>query len=179
MWESLVYRTIWKWVGLPLYVWIPLPSTSLEIFNQGFHIIWMKSRGMCVKGIHGKDLVFHLETSEKTLLLQGCELEITTVVKVCSVAQLCPFYDPMDCSPPCSSVHGIFQARILEWVDIYSSRGSSQTRDWTHVSCFSLHWQADSWLLSHLGSRVYPKARGNFLQTPYVLLIFLRTGRNC
>ena len=34
----------------------------------------------------------------------------------------------MDCSPPGSSVHGIFQARILEWVAIFSSRGSSQPR---------------------------------------------------
>ena len=42
------------------------------------------------------------------------------------------------------------------------------------VSCFSLHWQADSLLLSHLGSPVYPKARGNILQTPCVLLMFLR-----
>ena len=41
----------------------------------------------------------------------------------------------MDCSPPGSSVHGIFQARILEWVAIYFSRGSSQPRDWTWVSC--------------------------------------------
>ena len=37
--------------------------------------------------------------------------------------------DPMDCSPPGSSVHGILQARILEWVDIPSSRGSSPPRD--------------------------------------------------
>ena len=41
-------------------------------------------------------------------------------------------YDPMDCSPPgSSSVHGIFQARILEWVAIFFSRGSSSPRDWT------------------------------------------------
>ena len=39
------------------------------------------------------------------------------------------FCDPMDGSPPGSSVHGIFQARILEWVAISSSRGSSQPRD--------------------------------------------------
>ena len=45
--------------------------------------------------------------------------------------------DPMDCSPPGSSVHGIFQARILEWVGMLSSRGSSQLRDPTHVSCVS------------------------------------------
>jgi len=41
----------------------------------------------------------------------------------------------LDCSPPGSSVNGILQARILEWVAISFSRGSSQPRDQTHVSC--------------------------------------------
>ena len=41
----------------------------------------------------------------------------------------------MDCSPPGSSVHGILQARILEWVAISFSRESSQIGDWTHISC--------------------------------------------
>ena len=51
------------------------------------------------------------------------------------VAQSCPtFCDPMDCSPPGSSVHRILQARILAWVAIPFSRGSSQPRDWTQVS---------------------------------------------
>ena len=51
------------------------------------------------------------------------------------VAQLCPtLCDPMDCSLPHSSVHGIFQARILEWVAISFSRASSQPRDRTRVS---------------------------------------------
>ena len=45
--------------------------------------------------------------------------------------------DPMDCSLPDSSVHGIFQARILEWVAISFSRGSSQPRDRTQVSCIA------------------------------------------
>ena len=50
------------------------------------------------------------------------------------VAQLClTLCDPMDCSLPGSSVHG-FQARILEWVPISFSRGSSPPRDWTQVS---------------------------------------------
>ena len=49
-------------------------------------------------------------------------------------AQSCPtLYDPMDCSPPESSVYGIFQARIPEWVAISFSRGSSQPRDRTRV----------------------------------------------
>ena len=43
--------------------------------------------------------------------------------------------DPMDCGPPVSFVHGIFQARILEWVTIPFSRGSSQPRDQTQISC--------------------------------------------
>ena len=54
------------------------------------------------------------------------------------VAQSCPtLCDPMDCSPPGSSVHGILQARILEWVAMPSSRGSSQARDRTRVSCLA------------------------------------------
>ena len=51
------------------------------------------------------------------------------------VAQSCPtLCDPMDCSLPGSSVHGIFQARVLEWVAISFSRESSQPRDRTRVS---------------------------------------------
>ena len=42
--------------------------------------------------------------------------------------------NPMDCSPPGSSVHGILQVRILEWVFIHFSRGSSRPRDWTLIS---------------------------------------------
>ena len=43
--------------------------------------------------------------------------------------------DPMDCSLPGSPIHWIFQARVLEWVAISFSRGSSWPRDWTPVSC--------------------------------------------
>ena len=45
------------------------------------------------------------------------------------------FCNSMDCSPPDSTIHGIFQARILEWVAIFYSRGSSWPRDRTWVSC--------------------------------------------
>ena len=53
------------------------------------------------------------------------------------VAKLCLNCSSVDCSPPVSSVHGILQARILEWVAISFSRGSSLTRDQTQVSCFA------------------------------------------
>ena len=56
-------------------------------------------------------------------------------------AQSCPtLCDPMDCSLPGSSIHGILQARILEWVAISSFRWSSQPRDQTrvsHISCIA------------------------------------------
>ena len=54
------------------------------------------------------------------------------------VAQLCPtLCDPVDCSLPGSSVHGILQARILEWIAIAFSRGSSWPRNLTQVSSIS------------------------------------------
>ena len=62
----------------------------------------------------------------------------------CSVAQSCPtLCDPIDCSPPGSSVHGIVLARILECFAIHFARGSSPPRDQTCL----LPWQAGSLLL--------------------------------
>ena len=59
-------------------------------------------------------------------------------VCVCVCAQLCTtLCDSMDCSPPGSSVHGILQAKIREWVAMPSSRGSPQPRDRPHVSYVS------------------------------------------
>ena len=59
-------------------------------------------------------------------------------LRVCSVAQLClTLCDPVDCTPPGSSVHGILQARIPEWVAMPSSRGSSPPRNRTWVSYVS------------------------------------------
>ena len=54
------------------------------------------------------------------------------------VTQLCSILcDPIDCNPPGFCVHGILQTRILEWVDIPFSKGSSQPTDWTQVSCIA------------------------------------------
>ena len=72
----------------------------------------------------------------------------------CSVAQSClTVCNPIDCSPPGSSVHGILQARKVEWVPMPSSRGSSQPRGRTLVSCL-WHWQVDSLSLCHLGGPI-------------------------
>ena len=76
-------------------------------------------------------------------------------VRVRSVAQLCPILcDPMDCSLPAFSVHGILQARMLEWVAISYSRdlpepGILQTQGSNLSFLHLLHWQVDSLLLRH------------------------------
>ena len=70
--------------------------------------------------------------------------------------------DPMDCSPPSSSVHRILQARILEWVPVPSSWGSSQTRDQTQASAL----QADSLLSETPGKPSLLFAVFSFLEGP-------------
>ena len=60
----------------------------------------------------------------------GCPLYACSVVSDCVTPWTV-------CSPPGSSVHGIFQPRVLMWVAISYSRGSSPPRDWTSVSCIS------------------------------------------
>ena len=67
-------------------------------------------------------------------------MQLTSSCTTCMHSQSlsCPtLCNPMDCSPPVSSVHGIFQTRILEWVAISYFRGSSRSKAWTHFSCVS------------------------------------------
>ena len=65
----------------------------------------------------------------------GCSW-IKLLLLCCLLTKTCLIlWDPMDCSPPGSSVHGISQARILEWVAISFSRAPSWPKDWIQVSC--------------------------------------------
>jgi len=65
--------------------------------------------------------------SKRVKILAGVKLRTCPCVKLLQLcATLC---DPMDCSPPGSPVHGILQARMLEWDAMPSSRGSFRTRD--------------------------------------------------
>ena len=78
----------------------------------------------------------------------------------CLVTQSCPsLWQPCKCSLPGSSVHGISQAKLLEWVAISFSRGSSQPRDQTWVSCtagrFFTIWATRE---AHWQSTIYPLA---------------------
>ena len=93
-------------------------------------------------------LLLSLSSPSRTLIMWTL---VCSMLSWREVAQSFPtLCDPVDCSPPGSSVHGILQARILEWVAISFSRGSSQPKDRTQVSCiagrrFSL-WATSSWL---------------------------------
>ena len=93
-------------------------------------------------------------------------LSVSTYCVCVSVTQSCPtLCDPMDCSPPGSSVRGILQARTLEWVAILYSRGSFPPRDWTRVSWIAGRlFTAEAWgkpsVMWHLlhTSLQFPKA---------------------
>ena len=91
---------------------------------------------------------------------EGQNLYFPRVYHACSRAQLwLPLCNPMDCSPPGSSAHGLFQAKILEWVHISSSRVSSPLRDHTCVSFMGrqilYHWA--SWEAQELTINLFWK----------------------
>ena len=97
-----------------------------------------------VHGVAELDTTEWLNSTKASVILK--------IVKVL-VAQSCPtLYDPMDCNLLGSCVHGIFQARILEWIAIPFLRGSYWPRDWTQVSCIAgrffyhlSHWGSPGW----------------------------------
>ena len=86
---------------------------------------------MCVLGL--SSLVSWKNLESMDYLLQVYSLCVHAKLLQSSLT----LFDPMDCSPPGSSVHGILQARILEWVAMPSSRGSSQPRNQNFISCDS------------------------------------------
>ena len=89
------------------------------------------------------------------------------VLVVQSYQTLC---DPMNCSPPGSSVHGFSEASILEWAASSSSKGSSWFRDWTHISCigsgfFTTEPQCDLFIFNLLSLCLMPCARSHGAKT--------------
>ena len=93
-------------------------GNGLVVKSNGFTVYWFESFN-----------VIMLITISKHTWMHTSEMKVL-------VAQLCPtLCNPMDCSLLGSSVYGISQARILEWVAIPFSRGSSQLWNWTCVSC--------------------------------------------
>ena len=113
--------------------------------NLAWEIPWTEQpRGLQSMRLQELDTTDWLNHHHHLLYIRHCSeyfktrtsFNIILCVHMC--AQPCPtLCNPMDCSPPGCSVHGISQARILEWVAISSCRGSSQPRDWIHVSCLA------------------------------------------
>ena len=91
-----------------------------------FNLFWgQRSSGeLCMGAVSGEAVC-----SAKKVLCQ-----CLGVCWKCSFLSCC---DPMDCSLPISSVHGIFHVRMLEWIAVPFSRGSSRPRDRTQVSCIA------------------------------------------
>ena len=108
------------------------PSPEME-WGRGLEPFWM--------AIHVENLYVFVERKTNRAWLLLCLLACVHLF-FCfhSAAKPClTLCDPVDCSPPGSSVHGISQAGILVWVAITSCRISSQPRDQTHISCICSH----------------------------------------
>ena len=89
-------------------------------------------------------LCTHMPNYTRNLIISHC---------CSSVTKSCPTRcNPMNCNPPDSSVHGIFQARILQWVAIFFSRRASWPRNRTHLSWIG---RQILYCLSHMGSPIY------------------------
>ena len=133
-----------KDLNLSALRWMGRIGVSLWSLNRS---LWQGARGKVTQVIlyfiNSKIDIFHPHFRNENAFYRSCviiELAVFFVSKIQSsiidcilkvkVAQSCPtLCDPMDCP-----VHGLLQGRILEWVAIPFSRGSSQPRDWTQVS---------------------------------------------
>ena len=143
---SYLHVQVVLFLKVPSSIWEDVVNTSHLTNKKTFNPLLFPS-------LQGRRKCLNSEEDNMCqVFITGWGLWVHACVCAHTVAQLClPRCDPMGSSPPDSSVHGIFQARILEWVAISSSMASSWSRGRTHVSCL-LHGQADSILLRHLGS---------------------------
>ena len=122
----------------------PWPSGQRR---EGLALLWGLS-GLCSRSLQ---LTVHMDVRCSLASLQLKALCPQELVKVL-IAQLCPtLCNPVDCSPPGSSVHWILQARILKWGAFPSSRESSPPRDGTHIACI-----AGRFFIKRLGSFIKP-----------------------
>ena len=110
--------------------------------------IWQCVETFLIAATEGSLQIYYVESSDAAKHLSMPRTASTTrncpspniqsgKVESESVSHSVMFVIPMDCRPPGSSVHGVLRARILEWVAIHFSRGSSQSRDQSWVSCIT------------------------------------------
>ena len=111
----------------PKSSWRAGPWKQLQHHNYNKACTWLTSWCHLATWLLKRALQSAVSRIHEVICLRACS--VTSVMST-----LC---HPMDCSQPDSSFHGILQARILEWVAMPSSRGSSWPRDWTCISCLS------------------------------------------
>ena len=132
-WNSLssIFKYLWRYIHFLLWWTKEVYTHSHSLSSVHFPVSPPDSSGL--GHIHSWKIK-RMHYSNTTFL--GKWIIHENEVKWSEVAKLCPtLCDSMDCSILCSSVHGIFQARVLEWVAISFSRGSSWPRDRIQVSC--------------------------------------------
>ena len=129
--HGILQARILEWVAIPFCRGSSQPRDWTQVSHNagGFFTSWVTREA--------------LNKSSLNFLMLGLVTE--------SCLTLC---DSMDCRPPGSSVHGALQARILEWVTMPSSRGSSQPKDWTQVSCITGRFFT-IWATRELSSHVW------------------------
>ena len=121
------------------------------------HISDLPSKFFWVQGESGYKHLFFSMASSIGLIVTRSQKPCSCLCVCVWITQSCPtFCDPTNCSPPGFSVHGIVQARILESIAIPFSRGSSQPRDRTLVSCRFFTIWATGKSSSYLIPPLYP-----------------------
>ena len=154
-----------------IIVWSFGLDCAVFIINGCYHLTWILTPALNWVWVSLCFFRFGCHETCHACLQLAWRWHFVWQVKVL-VTQLCPtLCDPMDCSPPGSSVHGIFQARILEWVAISYSRGYSQPRDQT-LSLVSLHSRR---ILYYWATREVSFLIFNVLSNIKPLLVFLNT----
>ena len=124
------------WTSYPCSLYL----FSVVYFSSKYHHILMVHYLLFFSGLPNISQPYHISRGNFLVLFMiSFPVHRSTLYKVSEqvseVAQLCPtLCDPVDCSLPGSSIHGILQTRILEWVAISFSRGSSRSRDQSRVS---------------------------------------------
>ena len=108
------------------------------VLSKYSYSTWMESQNISSLWLFRHSRWIMAQKKENLVIILSLNMSITLCLKALSTGsewvKSLSLWDPVDCSPPGSSVHWILQARILEWVAISFSRGSSRPRDWTQVS---------------------------------------------
>ena len=137
----------WTWLKwLSMHTCIILYTYNIPLSSAGTKtLIQVEDVGSCLPPPHFNQLKICLPLSQYCAEFSSLQAPSRICMLLFLVSKSCPTVCyPMDYSPPGFSVHGISQARILEWVTFSFSRGSSQPRDQTRVSCIGrgilYHW---------------------------------------